>query len=677
MTCVHKYLAVIAALMMAGETIAAGTEVVQLLSAGSARAKKVFALNQHPELIAGELRGIYNPEIHAAVGSYCPKGVASCYVIRFEASIVKDRDGKEMRIGNVLSGVFESKIQAETWIDAVEHSLRYRDKMLAVGKSKEGVERYLNYAAKVRVYVTEPMDVSQELRCSWARSVNLLYRLMDSTSFLLTPPDLEREKPRLVRLPLPEVLPQYVFMNVASFANDLIVIADKKVVRPVQKGLSPVILARSNDGGTGVSNGGGDGTSRGWTAVGFGALKVKSSYNIESFLDKHPVVMEVCSNRKDVLFPPIPESVADKIVITRNGKPLSMKEVCFWGSLASAYQSLAFTLNNVHESAIFKHLVKRTLQVDNNPIVVRLDMLRRSVSAKGGWIEEFAWFDPANGQIHWAPQKNEAQMLIALMTQRTNEAALMHELMHVLTFRRLGGYQKQAAWHDVRFPIRETEHQGGLVISGESNIYRFQTSPYAAGIESLSNIIEAPFGFHHALVDDISLGLFHYSKKLGRYEAYKDPRFGMKREELLANEAFLTNMLDSFVGRVAYSESDNTVYAIADEKIIKGIIDAVSALPASSDIIEVLKKYDQQSNSNEGWRLVREYLLYDYKTCRDIRNDFDYMSNPERFRFGKYGDTVVVTNEQISGDSLFTPLMDELKNAEYAKQKQQPEKAAK
>ncbi|MBN8555210.1 MAG: hypothetical protein J0L93_07185 [Deltaproteobacteria bacterium] len=422
---------------------------------------------------------------------------------------------------------------------------------------------------------------------------------------------------------------------------------------------SPVVLP-----GTGVANGaGGHKKPEGWNPIGsFAALKgVKLSIDLDKFQQAFPVAMNFCRQNPEVLFPPIPEAIKGKIIFKdSNSKDLTIEDICKQKKILDVYVPLVFSFYSLSKNPVFEFLLNSSLKVTAQPVVVKLNKNRKIIAARGNSIEEESWFDEKDGSIGWGPSI-QVGTLIESFFKRSSSALFLHELAHVWTYRILGGYQDVPYWHDVRVDMEEYSKNGPIAVRSKSNFYEFETGEYQAFIESISNLAELSLSLIHPMVNEDGIQSFfkaHEKSADELLQTFGGGRFEKSRAQLEANEAFVTSVLARFIGTYEARVGEKYIMSVPDNQKIVAVMKALE-VSRSTSLVDLMKVYDQQNQTDEGWKLLREYLTYDYKSERNIASDFTVRrKNPVFYPRGSVYDSSIVieTNEKVPSETLHSPL---------------------
>jgi hypothetical protein len=435
-------------------------------------------------------------------------------------------------------------------------------------------------------------------------------------------------------------------------------------------------VAAPHGGATGVGNGGGGDkvqveALRPLSSVGEFLMKRKASLQpgYETFSKKYSIDLQSCRHFPDLKFPPMPKDLDARFVFegrayVENGEaliPLSLEKICESRKLIEAYQGFMFALYDAKDDKIFQYLAHKIMLFDRSPVVIELHKAEKSFPARGGKINEFAWFDSNTGHIGWSPRSQD-KTVIEVMLSRCDSSFLIHELAHVFSYRLYKGYDPVPYWHDVRFEKAITELDGGIQIVTGTHLYDFETSVYASFIEGVSNLAElVSAGGSHPMID-VDLAYFiSDSKQPDQYYTWAVPRFYQSQERVLSNPYFVTSFLAKFVREDFYTDKGMPVYKFSEERILK-LLNVIEVLKTPQGIIDVMKRYDEIYQTDEGWRFVREFLLYDYRENRDIRKDFTVKLEDSIFR-GRI--EYFYTNEKVPPSTLYSPAIDATKKQAY------------
>lgn len=289
--------------------------------------------------------------------------------------------------------------------------------------------------------------------------------------------------------------------------------------------------------------------------------------------------------------------------------PFRGNELCNNERLLDAFGTLAMTLIESHQTdPVAQHLIQQVVR-HSGPIPVLIAPERQVSDNVGGQLEEFSWFDHANGKIGWAPRAECHGLLECILRRGTNQI-LRHELAHVLLYRALGSHYPQLnQWHDVSIPRHMLE----------SGAYSSQnTSPAAAWIEGFAGALEGPSPSQHPYIVDY--GWFnHIISFQGQGYCYWQ-RFSTPRPSALFNsETYVGSALRSLFTTQDYNAHAEQSGLGLDFNLLmnsshvgrmNSAIDAVlSAHP--ENVIQFARAFDIQTNSHWGAQFAREFFFVD------------------------------------------------------------------
>ncbi|OGQ59940.1 MAG: hypothetical protein A3G92_03120 [Deltaproteobacteria bacterium RIFCSPLOWO2_12_FULL_38_8] len=475
--------------------------------------------------------------------------------------------------------------------------------------------------------------------------------------------------------------------------------------------LAITAIGYSTPGGDAGNGGGGDEKeNHSWIPVGgMGQLfdQAETSpypFQLSSFAQENPEIsIRRCSKKRsnsDLAYPEFPTAFQEKIIfktVVEPGRisrffggeskvePLTHQHLCSSEKRLTAYGTLAMTLlSTLKKDMVGTHLLVKTMQ--KGPITFVVSENRKTIPAKGGEIEEFSWFDHTTGEIYWS--NRNAQKGFITFVGRQLHSFLRHELAHLLIYRSLAHYPRPDYWHDISEETKGDPENHIFVRHGvdpsqpnKDRYNHFKTSAEAAFIEGLAFALERGTYMEHPMILENSdmLNQLYFDTENQNYYYTDENGFTIQDEKFIApleSEVYLASTIHKlFFGfqsndsKSIESDQQYTFYIVhtTNNETMRQVIDIIST-DGPSDVISFAKSLDQHMGSDIGYRWLREFYFYDYKTGLNTFPEFQMTQEQSAW------DNRFITRATISKnkkDSFFTPYVEE--EEEEARQKSQEE----
>ena len=377
---------------------------------------------------------------------------------------------------------------------------------------------------------------------------------------------------------------------------------------------------------------------------------------LDGFQKRNPDVRMVKCN-EGLAYPLLPQELKDKVAINifidKNPvekffgakpeiEPLSHDLLCDNKARVSAYGHLVMELVVMaRKDVVGAHLLNKIAEKGTATFLISDE--RKVIKAKGGEIEEFSWFDHDTGRIFWS-NRDEPQG-VALLIGRQYLSYLRHELTHLLIYRSLKHYPKVEYWHDVSEDTRKDKYHSNSPTYDRpvQQFYdQFKTSPEAAFIEGLAFALEkgtsldCSFVLRRGNFNCLLLNRLSNRDEDGEGSEYNywDSRGIVLRDGKLVapieSEVYLASTLDLLLNgfesidpKKIEEETSHEIWVFqeSDRQMMMSVVDTISKY-GPSNVVEFAKALDDYMKGDIGYRWLREFFFYDYKTEKNIIDEF-------------------------------------------------------